>query len=146
MAVTEILARDWEFHLNTGTVGAPVWTEVKGINTWSHAPASADADTTTFDDEGRRSHMKASRGDAFTLTGLYQEDPADGSRDPGQEAVEAWADELGPDSLKQFRITSPGGTTKTFLASAQVTTGGGGNDAATAWSVAITVSGAITTA
>lgn len=145
MAVTKILARDFLFELNTGTVALPVWTLVTGLDTWSHAPASNDADTTTFDEMGRLSHLKASRGDTFTLTGKYKEDEADGSRDPGQEAVEAWGDEIGPSSLKPFRITSPGGTTKTFDASATVKIGGGGNDDAAAWEAALVVSGAIAT-
>lgn len=148
MAVTEVLARGFTFELNTGSEAVPNWVAVGGINTWSHSPQSNDANTTTFDDDGRMSHMKASRGDQFTLNGLYQEDPDDGSRDPGQEACEAWADEIGPASRKQFRITSPstGGAVKTFTATATVTSGGGGNDDPAAWSCAMTVDGAITTA
>lgn len=146
MATTECLARGFEFHLNTGTIGVPVWTEIGNINTWGHSHSSNDADTTTFSDAGRMTHMKASRGDEFTLGGLYLEDPANGDRDPGQEAVEAWADEVGPDSVKQFRITSPGGVTKTFLSTAAVNNGGGGNDDPNKWDVTIKVTGTIATA
>jgi hypothetical protein len=142
MAVTKILARDYDFHLNTGTVGVPVWTEVKGINTWSHSPQSNDADTTTFDEEGRQSHMKASRGDQYGLQGLVLLDEADGTRDPGQEACLEWADEIGPSSLKQFRITDPSGGTLVFLASATITHGGGGRDDAAAFNLDMTQSGA----
>ena len=144
MATTKILARDYDFHLNTGTVGVPVWTEIKGVNTWSHSPTGNDADTTTFDEDGRMSHLKASRGDAFSLQGLILMDVGTGDRDPGQEAVEAWADEIGPDSLKQFKITSPDTSTLVFLASATVTHGGGGNDDPSAWNVEMNVSGAKT--
>jgi hypothetical protein len=142
----KIPARDWDFHINTGTEGAPTWVELKGLNTWSHSPTKNDADTTTFDDDGRLSHMPISRGDAFTFEGLFKEDPADGSRDPGQEAVEAAAAAVGTAGLKQFRMTSPGGTTKTFMASYNVTQGGGANDDPTAWSTEVTVDGAIATA
>jgi len=145
MPVTEVLARGFVFEVDTGVPATPTWVAVGGINSWSHSPQANDANTTTFDDEGRMSHMKASRGDQFTISGLYQEDPADGSRDPGQEAVEAWADEIGPASRKLFQITSPGGVVKTFSATAAVTSGGGGNDDPTAWSAAVTVDGAITT-
>lgn len=144
MAVTECLARGFDFELNTGTIGDPVWTEVGNINTWSHSPVSNDADTTTFSDEGRMTHMKASRGDEFTISGLYLEDPDSGDRDPGQEACEAWANEVGPDSVKQFRITSPGGNVRTFLATATVTNGGGGNDDPNKWECAMKVTGTIT--
>ena len=144
MAETEILARDYTFELNTGTEASPTWVEVEGLNTWAHAPASGEADTTTFDDDGDMTHLKASRGHTFTLSGLLQEDEGDGSRAAGQEAVESWALLKGTASLKQFRITSPGGNVRTFNASAEVTKGGGGNDDPDAWSVAVHVSGPIT--
>jgi hypothetical protein len=141
----KIPARDWDFEINTGTVGSPTWVAIGGLNSWSHSPTKNDADTTTFDDDGRLSHMPISRGDSFTLEGLFKEDPDDGTRDPGQEAVEAAGEAVGADGVKQLRMTSPGGTTKTFLASYNVTIGGGSNDDPTAWSVEATVDGAITT-
>ncbi len=142
---TEVLARGFTFELNTGTEAVPVWTTVNHINKWSHSPKSNDADTTTFDDDGRMTHLKASRGDEFTLTGLYQEDETTGDRDPGQEACEAWANEIGQPSLKQFRITSPSGVNVVgpFRASATVTIGGGGGDDPNAWELAMVVSGAL---
>lgn len=141
MAVTECLARGFTFELNTG---GSTWVAVEGANTWSHAPQANDADTTTFDDEGRMSHIKASRGDQFNINCLYKEDPDTGARAPGQLAVEEWANKIGPDSIKPFRITSPGGVSREFAASATVTSGGGGNDDPNAWSVAIVVSGPVT--
>lgn len=145
MTVTvDIPARDWTFELNTGTEAAPVWLEVERVETWSHSPTSNDANTTNNDDGGRLSHYKSSRGDQFTLSARYAEDPATGARLPGQEAVEAWAQLVGSASKKQFRITSPGGNVKTFQATATVTQGGGGTDDPTAWQVVITASGAIT--
>lgn len=147
MATTvKIPARDWGFAINTGTVAVPVWTPVGGINSWSHSPTKNDTDTTTFDDDGRLSHMPISRGDSFTIEGLFSEDPANGTRDAGQEAVEAAGNAVGTAGIKQFRITSPGGTIKTFDASFNVTIGGGGNDDGTSWSAELTVDGAIVTA
>lgn len=142
----EIPARDFDFALNTGTVAVPIWTTVGHINTWSHSPKAKDADTTTFDDNGRDTHMKISRGDEFGLKGLYSEDPANGTRDAGQTACEAWGALVGSASKKQFRITSPGGINKTFMCTATVTIGGGGKDDATDWELALVVAGAITTA
>lgn len=144
MAATKILARDFDFHLNTGTVSVPVWTEINGVQSWSHSPTGNDANTTTFDEDGRLSHLKASRGDAFTLDGLYITDVDTGTRDAGQAAVSVWADAIGPDSLKQFRITNPDGNTLTFMASATTTQGSGGTDDPAAFSIAITASGAVT--
>jgi hypothetical protein len=146
MAVTEIPAQDFEFDLNTGTVGVPVWVPVVGINNLAHAPTTNRADTRHFGDGGRLKHWVASRGDTFTLTGLRQEDHDTGDRDPGQEAVEVWANQMGPDSIKQFRITTPGGNTLAFNASAEVTRFGGGNDDPSAWTVVVEVDGPITDA
>lgn len=143
MPTTEYLARDCTFELNTGTHDVPDWLEILDLSKWGHTPKANDADTTTFRDAGRMSHMKASRGDSFTLTGLAQEDPDNGDQDPGQEAVEAWADEIGPDSVKEFRISTPGGQVRTFDATATVTFGGGGNDDANTWEAELTVTGAI---
>lgn len=147
MAVTEIPARDFTFEVNTGTVGAPDWVAIGGLDTWSYSNSDVDTDTTTFDDDGDQSHFVMSRGREYTLTGKAQEDPATGDRDEGQEAVEAWATEKGTDSLKQFRVTSPGGTVYTMMASAKVTGpggGGGGNDDVSSWSATIRRSGATT--
>jgi len=144
MPVTKILARDYLFELNAGSEGAPDWVEIKGLTTWSHSPAKGEADTTSFDEDGAQSHLPASRGGEFTINGFVLEDESNGNRDPGQAAVEQWADEIGPSGLWQFRITSPAGNTRTFLASATVTAGGGGNDDASAWEVAIKASGLIT--
>ncbi len=146
MPVTEVLARDYTFELNTGTEAVPTWVEIKGINTWSNSAQAGEADTTTFDDDGIQTHLKASRGHEFTLSGKVQENEDDGARDPGQEAAEAWAQEIGQPSRKQFRITSPGGTTKTFLATATCNFGGGGNDDASNWELAVKATSAIATA
>lgn len=144
MAVTKVLARDYIFELNTGTSETPSWVEINGVNSWSDTPQAVDADTTTFDEGGRQSHLKASRGNEFGLQGLILLDEADASRDPGQEAAETWADQIGPASLKEFRITDPAGGTYTMLASATVTRGGGGNDDPSAWNLAVKCSGTIT--
>lgn len=146
MPVTKILARDYVFELNIGSEQVPDWVEIKGVTSWSHSPAKGEADTTSFDENGRQSHLPASRGDEFTLNGFVLEDESTGDRDPGQAAVEQWADEIGPSGLKQFRITSPSGFMRSFLASATVTAGGGGNDDASTWEVTIKTSGAITRA
>lgn len=144
MPVTKILARDYDFHLNTGTVGSPTWVEIKGIQTWTPSSVANDADTTTFDEDGWQSHLKASRSGTVTLDGLVLTDVSTGDRDPGQAAVEAWALEIGPDSIKQFRVTAPDTTTVVALASATVTKGAGSTDAAAGWQVNVTYSGSIT--
>jgi len=144
MAVTKVLARGWTFEINTGTEATPVWTPIGGINNFSISTTKNDADATSFDSGGWLEHLVASRGRQITLEGFHLEDPTDGTRDPGQEAVEELADQVGEASLGQFRITSPGGKTWTFKASADVQGPGGGNDDFASWSATLTVSGRIT--
>lgn len=144
MTVTKVLARDYKFEVNTGTTVSPTWTEIKGLNTWSPSRVKNDANTTSYDEGGVISHIVASRGGSVTLTGFVLEDTGDGSRDPGQEAVNALDELIGYDSLGEFRITTPGGTLLQGLASVQVTEGGGGVDDASAWEAVLTKSGAWT--
>lgn len=141
MAIVKTLARDWTFTINTGSVAVPTWTTINGINSHSWSITKNDADTTTYDDEGWLSHLPASRGKSVTLSGIYMEDPSNGDRDPGQEACETASELIGPDGLKQFKITSPGSTTITGLGSVQVTSGGGGNDDPGGWEAVVTFSG-----
>lgn len=145
MAPTEQLARGWTFELNTGTVSVPDWVEIHHLDTFGLAGSKVDAETTTGDDDGDASSMVAERGYALTLTGKWQEDEGDGARDAGQEAVEAWAKLKGPDSRKQFRETTPGGSTRTYMATASMSApGGGGKNDAAKWEVQITRSGSAT--
>lgn len=153
MAVTKFLARDLAIGIMPGSWGTGSgsgsgggtgsYTPIKGLNTLTHSPSSSDAETTDFDSAGRAEHMKAERGDEWTLAGFTLEDVLTGVRDPGQELVEQLAQAIGIGSLGSFRITSPGGNTITFDASAEVTLAGGGNNDAAAWQAVIKVSGPV---
>lgn len=140
---TDILARDHahDWSINTGTVVSPTWVAIGGINKWSPSPKKNSADTTKFADDGWLSHLAASRGLTITLSGLVQMAEDDETRDAGQEAVEAAGQLMGADARTQFKYDGPGGGTFIFLASANVTTGGGGNDDPSAWNVELEVSG-----
>jgi hypothetical protein len=141
MAVTEILARGFTFEVeDPATPGSYLF--IPNVNSWSHSPQSSDADTTTFDDNGRTSHMKSSRGDEFTLSGYALEDPEDGSGSPGLNACLGMSFAIGPDSVCFFRITSPaGGIIGPFKATVTMTIGGGGNDDPSAYEITLTVTG-----
>lgn len=141
----EMLARDYTFEINTGSIASPVWVEIGGLNTWTHSPSSKDADTTKFYDGGRESSMKTTRGDEFTLSGFKSLDDTVTARDPGQVAVETVDAAVGRDSRAQFRITEDDtGEAKSFLATVQVTSGGGGNDDPVKWEATLKVTGTIT--
>jgi hypothetical protein len=146
MAKTKFLARDLAIAINTGSIAVPVWTPIGGLNSLTHSPSTERADTTDNDSNGRAEHIVSQRGDSWSLAGYSLEDVADGTRDAGQEAVEELATAIGLSSLGQFRLTSPGGNTATFLGSAEVTTAGGGHNDAAAWSATVEVSGPVTRA
>ena len=143
MAVTKFLARDLSIAIQVGGSAGNTFLDIKGLNSLSHSPTSTDADTTDFDSEGHSEHMKAERGDSWTLAGFTLEDVLTGERDPGQLAVEDLAKLTGPESLGTFRITSPGGNTATFEASAETTLAGGGNNDAASWQAVVRVSGEV---
>ena len=141
----EMPAREFIFEVNAGTDTVPDYLAIGGFNTWSHTPASNDVDTTKFSNAGRLSHMKISRGDAFTMAGFRLEDPDTGDVDPGQLECDAWGQQLGHASRRLFRITSAiTGKSQTFRCTAEVNTDGGGNDDVQPFSLALTVDGTIT--
>ena len=130
MALRKILAREFSWAVSDGVI--PTFLAIGGLTSFTPSPAKTDATTTDFDSNGWAEHMVAGRSLAFTLDGMYLEDPADGSRDLGQERVEELGLLTGAGSLEQFTITTPGGTVLTFYASVNVSpvsTGGGTDDA-----------------
>ena len=145
MAITKVLARGWTLEVNTGTEEEPEFTPIGGINTFTFSNSKNDADITDFDSEGYMEHIVASRSFEISMEGFYLEDLATGDRDAGQEKVEEYGNLVGEDSLRTYRLTTPGGTVKTFLASTNIGDQGGGNDDPTSWGATLTVSGQITT-
>jgi len=133
----KILARGWILEVYDGG-----YIPVNGLSTFTFDGTKNDADTTSFEDSGWQTHLVASRSRSIGFEAFYLEDPDDGGRDPGQEAIEALADQIGQDSLTAFRLTSPAGTIREFNASANVSGVGGGKDDPTGFSGTLNVSGA----
>lgn len=144
MADEQVLMQDTTAEINTGTVGSPTWVAIHGITGITHSPSTTRVDTKNFDSGGRMTHKVARRGDAFTISAQRLEDEGDGSRDAGQEACETAGQAVGAAAEKQFRLTSPGGNTLTFLASVEVTQLGGNTDDVANWQAALEVTGDIT--
>jgi hypothetical protein len=139
MAAVKVLARGWKAEIQNP--GNSQYVEIKGLNSLTFDSEKNDADTTDFDSQGNNEHLVASRGKSLSVEGFYLEDQTTKARDAGQLLVEALADGMGEDSLGNFRLTSPAGTVRYFVASANVTGIGGGNDDPTAWSAELAVSG-----
>lgn len=142
MALEKVNARDWVTNINTGTEAVPVWTQIAGINNFVINRGTEKTPTTDFDSGGTAEHHAMERSKTLGLEGRRLEDPADGSLDPGQEAVETLADAVGVASLKQFQFISPGGTIRTAKFSAEMGGIGGGNNDKTSWGCTIERSGA----
>lgn len=144
MAVTKVLARKWKVEIGT-PVELPVFSAIGGLNTLTFSNDKEDVDTTDFDNDGRPEHQVAQRSNELSVEGFYLEDATTKARDAGQELVETAGQAIGASSLYPIRLTSPGGTVKTFEASVNVGDVGGGNNDATSWGATFTISGGITT-
>lgn len=139
-AEEKVLARDWKLEILT----APdTYTEIKNLKSFKFGGKKKDADTTDFDSDGKEEHLVSSRSRTLTVEANYMEDVGDGSRDVGQQAVETLADAVGSASVTGFRLTSPGGTVRTFNASAEVSDIGGKNDDPTTFNFELLVSGPV---
>ncbi len=139
MAIQKVLARGWTIEVED--LGMPLtYIPVNGINTIGFEDDDTKTDTTDFNSAGANEHLVAERVTTMTLEGFHLEDPATGDRDPGQEMVEQVAKMTGNNSLGNFKVTSPGGKIKKFLASAKVSSGGSHNEAMS-WQVELQVSG-----
>lgn len=145
--LVKIPARDFTLEIdeNYGTSGGEHFLGIKGLTSMAMSPKTTDTDTTDFDSNGDAEHLPMERGREFSCAGFYLEDLATGERDPGQEAVEALGERVGPAGIGAFRLSSPGGNIWTFLASVEVTSpGGGGNNDASSWNTKFTVTGKTT--
>jgi hypothetical protein len=141
VALVKIPARLLSPELNTGTDALPVWTPIGGLNSLTFDSDKTDADTTDFDSDGWAEHMVLQRSRKISMDGFYKEDTATGDQDPGQEALIALSDAIGTDSLKGFRITTPGGNVTVYQVSADAKLTGGGLNDVSGFTCDLTVSG-----
>lgn len=141
MPPVKVLAKDWKLEISD--MGAtPAFTTVKGLDTFTFSGGKTDADTTTFDSEGWEEHLVAGRSRTLTGAGKYLEDDS-GDQDPGQEMIEQAAEQIGEDSLVDFKLTSPSGKVRSFKASVDLGDIGGGNNDPTSFGFELKVSGQI---
>jgi hypothetical protein len=101
MAVIPIEGRSVSFEIDPGTG----YVEVKGIEELTLGAETSDSTWTTKEDAGCQNGLIASRGKTIKVKGKLLVDPATGTRDPGQAAVETAAALVGYASLVSVRIT-----------------------------------------
>ena len=141
---TKVLSRDFKISVNTGSEAVPAWTQIMGLGDDGIAisPSSSDVDFSDASDGGWEKPVIIRRGYSVALKGDRME-ATDGTRDPGQAAVEAVQDEMGLPGLLQFKIASPATTpeTLTFKASVEATPFGGSDKSS--WEASLKVYGQI---
>ena len=144
MATTKIPARDFTIEIDTAYPGTPAFIAIGGLNSLTPSPSTNRADTTDFDSNGVAEHLVMERGLEFTIAGTTSKTPSPATatrarprsrRSPGRSA----SPPRGPSGSRARAATST-----RFLASAEVTTAGGGHNDPAAWSAKLTVSGAVT--
>jgi hypothetical protein len=141
----KVLSRDFKISVNTGTEAVPAWTQIMGLGDdgITISPSSSDVDFGDANDAGWEKPVIIKRGYTVALKGDRLE-AADGTRDPGQAAVEAVQEEMGLDGLLQYKIASPATTPETLIFKASVeATPFGGSDKSS-WEASLKVYGRIT--
>lgn len=131
----KVILRDFQMAINTGTDAVPVWTKIMGLDEdgISFSPSNRTVSFMDANDGGWAKDLPLGRGAQYTLKGARMEASDDGTRDPGQAAVEALMYAVGLDALGQFQVTSPAAATpETLVFKAWVeATPMGGSDKAT---------------
>lgn len=145
----KVLSRDFPIDVNTGTIASPVWTQINGLDEdgIDIKDDPREADFGDANDGGWAKPMIIGHGYTVSLKGSRMEASDDGTRDPGQAAVEAVRQSTVYDAQLQFRITSPAAATPevlTFMASVAKVNAFGGADKAQ-WTAELLVYGQPTT-
>jgi len=147
---TKILAQDESFYVNTGTVAVPVWTEIKGVQSYSFESTKTMADTTTYDSAGVKEHIPNEVSYKLTLDMLYDTELATpegapttgGVRDEGQLKLETLGNAVGSAGIGQFKIDNGQLVELTF--SGSVAYSEGGRNESTSFKATVNVTGAVT--
>ena len=145
----KILAQDESFYVNTGTVAVPVWTEIKGVLSYSLEASKTMADTTTYDSAGIKENIPNEVSYKLTLDMLYDTALATpegapttgGVRDAGQLKLETLGNTVGRAGIGQFKIDN-GELVELEFSGCVSYSEGGRNEAAT-FQATINVTGAI---
>lgn len=130
----KVLSRDFQISINTGSEATPAWTKIGGLDEDGISESRSDRTVDFMDasDEGAARPRVIGRSYTYTLKGCRLEAADDGTRDPGQAAVEALQDQVGAANLAQFKIESPAAASgeAVSFAAAVSAAGLGGSDKA----------------
>ena len=119
------------------------WIAIHGLTSFSFDRTSTRTDTTDFIADGVDTGEIMSRGASSKIEGFFLEDSTK-ARDPGQAAVETFAEAVGAASVGDFRFTSPNGKVYVYSATVDMDPIAGGNNDKTKWGASLIRSGALT--
>jgi len=139
MAEEKVIMLDFVINVNTGTDLSPDWTKIGGRKDLMPNIATTKVDLSDCDSGGWADERIVGHSGSFTVTANRLEDPDDGSRDPGQAAVEAVMFETGTAAILGFQIITPGGEEWTFKASVECQPFGGGSADGAGWSATLSL-------
>src|SRR5665647_2910971 len=103
----KVLSRDFTIDVNTGTIVAPIWTPIGGLDEdgISFSTSSREVDFMDADDGGLAKPVVIGHGYTCSLKGARMEAADDGTRDPGQAAVEAMQDLTGLAGMLMYPVS-----------------------------------------
>lgn len=139
MTSTAISAQGSKFSIDTAADGAtdPTWTAVKNVKSYSGFDGSAtEIDVTDLDSEAKEKMLGLIDNGSFSI------DVNVNMADPGQAALKAAQK---ASTLEKFKLTYPDGSSDTFSAYVKSFPVSGSTDAVITSTVALTISGSVTT-
>lgn len=137
------LSRKWVFEVNTGTVGAPVWTLVKGLANLTVTESEPNLeDDNVYEDAGYTGQTKTALSWSLEATVMRRTLPTDvTSYDVGQEKLRTLARTLGPTGVAHVRVYDRDGGPEAFTGFGEVTWAPQGGSPTDLEQVDITITG-----
>jgi hypothetical protein len=116
------LSRKWVLEINTGTVGSPVWTAVKGLNNLTVKQGEPNLeDDNVYEDAGYTGQTKTALAWNAAATVMRRTDPTDVTiYDPGQEKLRTLSNTLGPTGVGYCRLYDRDGGPEAFTGFAEI--------------------------
>jgi hypothetical protein len=137
------LSRKWAFEINTGTVGVPIWTPVKGLTSFKESPFEPNLeDDNVYEDNGYTGQTKTGLSWSIEAKVMRRTDPTDVTvYDPGQQACRARAKTLGATGVAYVRWYDRNGGPEAYTGFGEVSWVPEGGESTDLEAVTITVTG-----
>ncbi|TDD88353.1 phage tail tube protein [Actinomadura rubrisoli] len=114
------LARKWRLDVNTGTVGVPVWTQVRAMGELKPQVEPNMEDDSDYDSDGWESETKTALKWTLEAKLLRKVGVTSGNYDPGQEKIRLASDQFGSAGTVQVRWYDRDGGPEAYIGFASV--------------------------